>query len=987
MIELQVLGALDLRDSAGREIGRVLAQPKRLALLAYLALGHVNQQRESILAMFWPELDEEHARLALRQAVHFLRTSLGTEAISSRSSEELALGSGVLRCDALEFERALDDGRQVDALDLYRGDLLTGVHISDVSSEFEHWLERERQRLRSRAAGAAWTLADQAERASNGVEAAHRGRQAVQFAPDDELGFRRFVSLLDRFGDRNGALRAYDEFARRLRSEFEAQPAAETRALIEAVRSREKFTSTKQLLSPTQRVQSAEPSPVAAIAGSFGAADADDVAGFAFSDQAAARIAATKARTDRWLIAAVLFVGAMVLGVGIVALRARLSTATPPRTIAVGFIQNQGGDSTAAVARILTGLVATDLTRVRGLAVVSDTRLYEILGQLGVKELTQQSFAAAARRAGAVELIEGVLYRRPGGALRLDLRRVNASSGAVREAYTADGADAFEVADRVTVAIAKSFALAAPATPLASAAVGSIVARRFYEEGLRAFYRGEWRGAYELFSAALVEDSTFAMAAYYAARSIEWIRTDSEFVLLVKADRLAGHAPERDRLLIKYARHQFDYRERAAAAESLTLRFPNEPDGPLAMASVLVAAGNFAGAIPYARRVIAMDSLSLQGKTPVCRACDAFSALLSAYAAMGTDSFPAVERAAREWIQRQPKSRSAWLMFAEALSWRGRNGDAILALDKATQLQPQMAHMYETPETMPAVIFEGALIRGENYLDAERALRDRSRFDERDQEAIWWLVTTLRNEGRMTEALSLAEQARQFAASEGRWWTIWEKVEAQLLFELGRFREAGRRFEALMRVSPKDPPDPGWAARLVSFHGVLAATAWAAAGDTERLPALADSVERVAHLSSNGIDWRLPHHVRGLLWQARSQPARAADEFRAAIYSPTLGFTRTNLELARAYMSLGKPHEAIRILREVLVLGGSSDGPGFHLTRTEVHELLARGFEMVGQPDSAVVQYRKVAEAWKNGDAPYRARAGLARRKAKALER
>lgn len=976
MNELQVLGTLDLRDGAGREIGRVLAQPKRLALLAYLAVTHTTQQRESLLALFWPELDEEHARLALRQSVHFLRTALGTEAISSRSGEELALGSAVLRCDALEFERALNDARLVDALDLYRGDFLTGFHVSDVSPEFEQWLERERQRLRSRAARAAWTLTEQAERASNGVEAAHRARQAVQFAPDDEAGFRRLVSLLDRLGDRNGALRAYEQFARRLRSEFEVEPAAETRALIEAVRSREKVASTKQLPPTTRsRVESQEPSPVASIPDSFGAAGADDGAGSPSPSPAAAPIAATTARTGRWRVAAFALAGAAVLGVGIAALWARRSaTAMPPRTIAVGFIQNQGGDITAETARILTGLLATDLARVRGLSVVSDTRLYEMLGQLGVNELTRQSFVAAARRAGAVELLEGVLYRRPGGALRLDLRRVNASDGAVREAYTADGADAFEVADRVTARIAETFALTAPGTPLAATASGSIVARRFYEEGLRTFYRGEWRGAYQLFSAALVEDSTFAMAAYYAAKSVRWWNIDTEFVLLVKADRLAKRAPERERLIIKYGRHLSDYPVRAAVAESLTLRFPNEPDGHLAMATLRLYAGDFAGARTHARRVIAMDSLSLQGKTPVCRACDAFEVLLRSYAASGIDSFPAVERTAREWIQRQPTSYSAWHMLAVALSWRGRNNEALQALQKETQFQPTQ---------MAEVIFASAVINGENYPEAERLLRDRLRFDELDNEAIFWLVITLRNQGRIMEALSFVRKGAQSSVSEGS--VVRAQTEAQLLFELGRFREAGRRFEALLRVGPSFPSDPGYAAHRVSWEGVHAATAWAAAGDTQRLPILADTIERVARLSSSGVDWRLPHHVRGLLWQARGEPGRAAEEFRAAIYSPTFGYTRTNLELARAYMSLGRPQAAIRILREVL--GGPPHGVSYYLTRTEVHDGLARGFEAAGQRDSAAVHYRKVAEAWKNGDAPYRARAEAARRKLQALRR
>jgi tetratricopeptide (TPR) repeat protein len=210
-------------------------------------------------------------------------------------------------------------------------------------------------------------------------------------------------------------------------------------------------------------------------------------------------------------------------------------------------------------------------------------------------------------------------------------------------------------------------------------------------------------------------------------------------------------------------------------------------------------------------------------------------------------------------------------------------------------------------------------------------------------------------------------------------------VEAHLLFELGRFRESGRRFEALLRVGPEFPSDPGYAAHRVSWEGVHAATAWTAAGDTQRLAVLADTMERVARLSTSGVDWGLHHHVRGLLWQARGQPARAAQEFRAAMYSPTRGYTRTNLELARALMTLDRPHDAIRILREVL--GGPPHGAGWYLTRTEVHDLLARGFEAAGQRDSAMVHYRKVAEAWRNGDPPYRARAEAARRKLRALER
>ena len=103
MIELQTLGGLDLRDAKGHELHVVLRQPKRFALLAYLAVATPRgfHRRDTLLGLFWPELDQEHARNALNQAVHVLRDSLGREVITSRG-EELGLASRAITCDVNE---------------------------------------------------------------------------------------------------------------------------------------------------------------------------------------------------------------------------------------------------------------------------------------------------------------------------------------------------------------------------------------------------------------------------------------------------------------------------------------------------------------------------------------------------------------------------------------------------------------------------------------------------------------------------------------------------------------------------------------------------------------------------------------------------------------------------------------------------------------------------------------------------------------------
>ena len=245
MIELRTLGALDLKASDGTHLGSILAQPKRLSLLVYLALrdGREFTRRDTLLALFWPELDDGHARGALRQALRFLRRSLNDPVVIRRGEEEIGLCQTAFWCDAVAFDRACDAGEVVEAAGLYRGDFLDGFHASEVAPEFDVWLETERTRLRGRAAQAAWALAERYKAAADGRRATEWGRKAIGLSPDDEEAHRRLITLLDQAGDRAGAVRVYEQFSRRLAQEFGVEPAAATRRLIGNLRAREQPAS------------------------------------------------------------------------------------------------------------------------------------------------------------------------------------------------------------------------------------------------------------------------------------------------------------------------------------------------------------------------------------------------------------------------------------------------------------------------------------------------------------------------------------------------------------------------------------------------------------------------------------------------------------------------------------------------------------------------------------------------------------------------
>ena len=240
MIELRLFGGLDLRRGGGLRLDGLLTQPKRVALLAFLATAtpYRLHRRDTLLGLFWPELDQEHARAALRQALHGLRQGLGADVLTSRGDEEVGVHEQRLWCDVRAFHQALEASDWSRALELYRGGLLEGFFLSD-APEFERWLEVERARLRNRACQAAWTLAQQSKAEGDFAGTAQWARRAAALVPDDEETLRRLVALLDDLGDRVGAVKVYEEFARRVAVEYQVEPAAETKALITLVRSRE----------------------------------------------------------------------------------------------------------------------------------------------------------------------------------------------------------------------------------------------------------------------------------------------------------------------------------------------------------------------------------------------------------------------------------------------------------------------------------------------------------------------------------------------------------------------------------------------------------------------------------------------------------------------------------------------------------------------------------------------------------------------------
>jgi hypothetical protein len=149
----------------------------------------------------------------------------------------------VLRCDALELRAHLAAGRVDEAVALWQGELAPGFHVSG-APDFEHWLDAQRTGLRRALRTAAWKRASGLEGAGQAeIDAV---RRATSLDPDDEPGARRLMRLLAAAGDRGGVLRVYQGLVDHFARDLATVPSAETRALVDRLRTSESPVSTRQ---------------------------------------------------------------------------------------------------------------------------------------------------------------------------------------------------------------------------------------------------------------------------------------------------------------------------------------------------------------------------------------------------------------------------------------------------------------------------------------------------------------------------------------------------------------------------------------------------------------------------------------------------------------------------------------------------------------------------------------------------------------------
>jgi len=232
---------------------------KALALLVYLAVEGGMHPRKTLSESFWPELDAEHGRAALRatllelrkllershgpgEQTHLLveRDTLGFDQGSplildlqlvESASKQVGRGTPPLVGEAGgEFLAQLEQATRQAS-----GPFLAGFTLRD-SQFFDDWTRQQREYWHLRVHQLFDALSMLYEQAGDGERAIETVTRWLGFDPLNEEGYRRLMRLRFSRGDRIGALRAYANCRAVLADQLQVEPEPETVALAKRIR-------------------------------------------------------------------------------------------------------------------------------------------------------------------------------------------------------------------------------------------------------------------------------------------------------------------------------------------------------------------------------------------------------------------------------------------------------------------------------------------------------------------------------------------------------------------------------------------------------------------------------------------------------------------------------------------------------------------------------------------------------------------------------
>jgi len=608
-----------------------------------------------------------------------------------------------------------------------------------------------------------------------------------------------------------------------------------------------------------------------------------------------------------------------------------------PVTVAVADFDNQTGD---AGLDALSGMLITSLEQSRKLSVVTRSRMFDLLRQLGRDETTQideRLGRDVARQANARALLLGTI-RRFDDLYVIDLKllepHTNRYLAALREQGTGKAAVP-PLIDKLSSDARRVLRDSATGrrAPVEDVTTRNLEAYEHFFRGEEAVDRLQFSRAVEHFRAALAIDPDFALAWYRLAYAHMWEHDGPRARDAIdRALRLGDKLPEKERLLARGVRGSVFAQGQQAydVYKECVERWPAEKECAFMLGDVIFHAGYPKYAVARFRDALALDP-SMER---------AHQHLLWSYQLLGEKD--ALLASALEYTRRV-NDDAAWGHLGRAQAAAGLMPEARQTLEEAMRLFPSSALPVADLAALDAWQFDvdGAVARLAPLLQPQRPPRDRQR-------AYLTLAGALVQGGRARAALdafdAAALAARQAGDPEG---------EAVALAGNGLVRVLYLADAEGARRIARDAAARGVPETMFAFVYPLL-------GDIDQYGRILRSVGDP--LAEKSVE---VFHLR-----ARGEFGAAAAGLRElSARSPYREFL--HYVLADCWMRAKEDGKAIESLRRAQSLfnGVTSTGPGYGaMFRARSDAQLAALYERTGQRRLAAEAARRFLAAWAKAD-------------------
>jgi tetratricopeptide (TPR) repeat protein/TolB-like protein len=585
------------------------------------------------------------------------------------------------------------------------------------------------------------------------------------------------------------------------------------------------------------------------------------------------------------------------------------------------------------------------------LTVAGRQTIAETLGRMRLApdtRLTGELAREVAVREDIKAVVEGEV-RAVGAGLVLSAAVVDATSGDVIHGATETARDSTQVlaaigrlADGVRRGVGESVASVQAGDPLFHVTTSSLPALRKFMAGMRAYWRGEYRGAAELLDEAVALDPGFAQAHLMRWAALRATGSEGGAVLrsLVRLYELRSLLTEQERYAVEGHYH-------------LTVT----GDLPMAVAA-------FRKHIEALRRYPAGEG--------------------AWYASFGVALELTGDLAGAEAVLREARVRFPTVGnqtgLVRVLHAQGKDAQAQQILDEVSRRYPDHPGVLEARARLLAL--------AGRYEDAH-ALASRSRRDAGLLNGLRLQAETDAARGRMGEAVGHLRELRDQMLARGDLPAALEVAAAggRLRFLAGDLAGMSE-VDALLARYRVDSLD------VLSRPYLPLVLAYATAGRPRDARSMLAAYERESPPEFQGPDRWMRHRARGAVYHAEGSPTRALAELRRAARVPAARvglfddrFSRPDghPELARAYDALGVSDSAIVVYERYLASRALDRTTVDAFELGSVLERLGALYEHRGNRVRAAAHYRRFAALWHDADPALQPRVEAARRRAAAL--